>query len=341
MDRVEFIKKMRNAIQNKELESVKQLLEEDEDKLNLVLPTGGWMNVAITYQAWEVIEYLLEKGIDKEILLPSNKGNALSTGAVYGEPKLIEFLIQRGYRLICDCDKNNPIFSALTGNKIENFQFLLELEKKQMAENQYLQLCEMIVTEAKKISNKKILEIMNVQVVEDKSIHKLNIDKALVKEMLKESIKKFMNDVIEAYEQEEVYITSIEIDVKDYKCYCYVNTKENLNKKLVEKKGEDNKWYYYFCENEWDVIENADEYFDTFTKYMYKECTYNYDMYELYEVIAEAVAESRREENCMNNIIFVINAYNYCTQDEMVKLFSKMNKEEDCKDYIENINAFF
>lgn len=340
MDRVEFIKKMRNAIQNKELESVKKLLEEDEDKLNLVLPTGGWMNVAITYHSWEVMEYLLEKEIDKEILLPSNKGTALSTGAVYGNPKLIEFLIQSGYRLICDCDNSNPIFSALTSNKIENFQFLLELEKKEMTEEQYLQLCEMIVTEAKKTSNKKILEIMNVQVVEDKSIHMLNIDKALVKEMLKESIKKFMNDVIEAYDQEVVYITSIEIDAKDYKCYCYVNTKENLNSKVAKNKGK-NKWYYYFCENEWDIIENAAEYFDKFTKYMYKECTYTYDMYELYEVVAEAVAESRREEKCMNNIIWVINAYNYCSQEEMIMLFTKMNKEEDCKDYIENLNAFF
>lgn len=68
IDRVEFIKKMRQAIQDNELEIVKQLLE-----------------------------------LNEEIMLPSTAGNVLSTATAFGTPKVIEYLMERRFdeRSLC------------------------------------------------------------------------------------------------------------------------------------------------------------------------------------------------------------------------------------------------
>lgn len=342
MERVEFIKKMRQAVQDNELEIVKQLIKEDKEKLNLVLPTGGWLNLAITHQSWEIMEFLLDEGIDKSILLPSTNGNAISTAAAFGTPKLIEYLMERGYELICECNESNPIFHALSANKIENLKYLLELEKKRINNEEYLNLCELISVEAQKISNTQVMSFMNIQANEP-SIHELILDRSIVVDLIKKAIRKFITDVIDAYIGEEVYIVSIEIDQNNYKCYSYVNTKENFNKK-VERTNGNNKWYYYFCENEWDIIENAPDYFAEITEYIQKECDYRFDIVELYKVFADAIAELN-EENALNSIcsqeiIFAFNVYEFCSEEKIIELFKLMNSEDNCKDFIDNIKAF-
>ena len=207
-----------------------------------------------------------------------------------------------------------------------------------------MQLCEMLITEARRISNNQVLELMNIEITQDEPLQKLIIDKKMLINLLKEAMNKFMQDVMKAYVEEEVYIVSVEIEPKEYKCYWYVNTKENLNDKVQKTNGK-NKWYYYFCENEWDIIENSPDYFDEFTKYIQRECKYKFDIIELYEVFVDAIVEFKKEkifnEICRNDIIFALNAYERCSQKDIVEFFKKMNKDEDCKNYIDNIKEFF
>lgn len=49
MERNNFIREMRDAIEKDDLCKVKKLIAENNDKLNMVLPTGSWLNLAVRH----------------------------------------------------------------------------------------------------------------------------------------------------------------------------------------------------------------------------------------------------------------------------------------------------
>lgn len=344
MERTQFIGEMREAIKNDDLKKVQELLQEDKDKLNLVLPIGSWLNLAITCQAVDIMEYLLDQGIDQQILIASTKGNSLSNAAAVGTPELLKYLLSRGIKLICECNDSNPIFSSIRGNNISTLKFLLELEKEKLSNKEYEQLSNKIIEEARIISNDSILSMMGVENSEKDTLSKKLIDESRLRGFLVQEIKNVVEETLSLYADSTVYIMSLEIDTNNYSCYLYVNTKENLAAKLQRVKGK-NIWYYYFCENEWDVIEDSPKYFVKTTGYMREIEIEHRQIMQVYNIVAEAVVALQKEnffkEVYGNNIIFAFNAYDVCSKKEIIELFRKVNEEKDCIDYADNIDDFF
>ena len=60
MERVQYIKEMRDAIKQGNIEVVNRLIKLDNDKINLVLPTGSWLNLAVLTQNKDLIDYFFE-----------------------------------------------------------------------------------------------------------------------------------------------------------------------------------------------------------------------------------------------------------------------------------------
>lgn len=344
MERVKFISEMREAIKNDNLKRVQDLLQEDKEKLNLVLPTGSWLNLAITHKANDIIIYLVTQGIDKEILIASTKGNALSTAAAVGNTEILQYLLDSGFELKCECNDSNPIFSAVRGNNILALNFLMELERERLGSEEYEQLINKIIEEAKMISNESILNMLGMENNKNDISSEVLIDKNKLMDFLLQGVKEAVTEALKLYTDSYIYIMSLEIDVNDFSCYLYVNTKENLETKLQESNGED-RWYYYFCEDEWDVIEDSPKYFVRATEYMQEIGIKREQIMEIYDIAAEAVAVMRQENffqyAYQNKIIFAFKAYEEGSQEEIIALFKKVNEEKDCADFIDNIDDFF
>ena len=129
MERVQYITEMREAIRENDINKVKSLVEEDREKLNLVLPTGSWLNLAVVNKSKELIDFFIEAGIDTDIKISSTQGNAINDAAAVCDSELIQYLMTKGIGMNILCDESNPIFDAINANNIDNLKFLLQLQK--------------------------------------------------------------------------------------------------------------------------------------------------------------------------------------------------------------------
>lgn len=340
MERNDFINEMRAAIEKGSLCKVKKLIAEDHDKLNMALPTGSWLNLAVRHQQKDIMEFLLAQGIDKNIPIPSNKGNSINTAARTGNVELIDRLIHSGVKINLALDDSNPVFDAVDNNKIDALKFILEAEKHHMEISDYEKLLSLIKERAEIMQNSNVLSLLGDNGNHECSERNGNFDADKLKKLLCEGIKKCFLKVLEIYDEENIYIISLEADGDSKLFYMYVNTEENLKRK--PKKENISEWYCRFCENEWYVFSDSPQYFEEATKYI---STINIDIMELYSMIAEAFTSIRKDkffDKCgSGKIILTVNAYEHCDRNDMIQLFCKMNNKKDCDNYINNIDEFY
>lgn len=262
MERVQYIKEMRDAIKQGNIEVVNRLIKLDNDKINLVLPTGSWLNLAVLTQNKDLIDYFLKAGIDKDIKIPGTNGNALNDAAAVADTELIEYLLSCGIKISHACDESNPIYDAISGNKPDNVAYLLELEKAKVTEDEYKKLCAWIINEADLVRNESILKLMAAK--KENNIQNSGSMISNIEKEMKAAIINAVEAVIKYYAKENIYIISIEVD-SNFVFYFYVNTEEHY-KKNIERYGENDKWLYRFCENEWYIYEETPKYFDNITQ---------------------------------------------------------------------------
>lgn len=163
MDRMEFIGNMKNAIIEDDLEQVIDLLKNNSEFLNLSMPIGSWLNFAVRHKKMRIVKELINEGIDKEIVIASNKGNALIDAARNDDIQMIEYLIGEGISLNCSLTDSNPLFSAIDNNRIGTVKYLLKLEKKYLKEDNWKQLCKLAVERSQMMSYEEMeLEIVGI-----------------------------------------------------------------------------------------------------------------------------------------------------------------------------------
>ena len=267
MERVQYIKEMRDAIKQGNIEVVNRLIKLDNDKINLVLPTGSWLNLAVLTQNKDLIDYFLKAGIDKDIKIPGTNGNALNDAAAVADTELIEYLLSCGIKISHACDESNPIYDAISGNKPDNVAYLLELEKAKVTEDEYKKLCAWIINEADLVRNESILKLMAAK--KENNIQNSGSMISNIEKEMKAAIINAVEAVIKYYAKENIYIISIEVD-SNFVFYFYVNTEEHY-KKNIERYGENDKWLYRFCENEWYIYEETPKYFDNIIQKLKKQ----------------------------------------------------------------------
>ena len=105
MERVQYIKEMRDAIKQGNIEVVNRLIKLDNDKINLVLPTGSWLNLAVLTQNKDLIDYFLKAGIDKDIKIPGTNGNALNDAAAVADDEYEKLLTDAGMTIYTPTDE--------------------------------------------------------------------------------------------------------------------------------------------------------------------------------------------------------------------------------------------
>ena len=342
MERVQYITEMREAIRENDINKVKSLVEEDREKLNLVLPTGSWLNLAVVNKSKELIDFFIEAGIDTDIKISSTQGNAINDAAAVCDSELIQYLMTKGIGMNILCDESNPIFDAINANNIDNLKFLLQLQKDLVDKEKYEEICKWATKEIEIINDTKMLEILLENKVEEKEDKQGEIiDKEKVSKLLTEAIINSCEGICKIYGKEDIYIMSVEVDKDSFTFHIYVNTEDNY-KASIEENGEDDKWYYRFCENEWYIYEESQLHFKGLTELLCQYDSVNVEeIYTLFvEIMGKMVGENIFEKYFKEDMLFMVNAYEIWNQDEIIEAVKRMNFNKDIDDYIDNIEEF-
>lgn len=168
------------------------------------------------------------------------------------------------------------------------------------------------------------------------------VDKIKLVKHICNGIKSALKEISEKYKDEEVYILSVEVDQCNKSFFVYVNTEENHVENL--KQACDDPWYYRFCENEWYILEDSPNHFSTATKYL-KSIDDQIEIDEIYECVVTALDQLRRyrfiSKAFGRPVFLTVNASVVVDKEGMIEIAKRLNGEENCKDYIENIEAFY
>ncbi|MED1436644.1 ankyrin repeat domain-containing protein [Bacillus mycoides] len=126
MDKKILNKAIRNAIKIGDINEVKQLIGNDKEILNTMTTFGTWLHVAAKKGHLEMIEYLINKGIDIDARGGTFDASSLNLAAGAGHLEMVKYLIEAGAELDVSLAKRNPLFGAIYGGHKEVAEFLVE-----------------------------------------------------------------------------------------------------------------------------------------------------------------------------------------------------------------------
>ncbi|WP_367888110.1 ankyrin repeat domain-containing protein [Bacillus wiedmannii] len=126
MDKKIVNKAIRNAIKLGDTSEVKQLIGDDNEILNTMTSFGTWLHVAAKKGHLEMVEYLINKGIDIDAKGGTFDASALNLAAGAGHLEIVKYLIENGAELDVSLAKRNPLFGAIYGGHKEVVELLVE-----------------------------------------------------------------------------------------------------------------------------------------------------------------------------------------------------------------------
>ncbi|MED4298782.1 ankyrin repeat domain-containing protein, partial [Priestia megaterium] len=110
MDKKSVNKAIRNAIKLGDINEVKQLIGNDKEILNTMTSFGTWLHIATKKGQFEMVQYLINKGIDIDARGGTFDASSLNLAAGAGHLKIVKYLIEAGAELDVSLAKRNPLF---------------------------------------------------------------------------------------------------------------------------------------------------------------------------------------------------------------------------------------
>ncbi|WP_394903561.1 ankyrin repeat domain-containing protein [Clostridium butyricum] len=126
MKNVEFIKGIRQAIKEDNLQEVERLIGNDKEKLNTVTPLGSWLHEAARFGYVDLAEKLIDMGIDLNLECKNIKGSALTEAARAGQIEMMKLLRKRGLEYDLRDTDRNPLFRAIAADQIGMVKYLVD-----------------------------------------------------------------------------------------------------------------------------------------------------------------------------------------------------------------------
>ena len=121
-----FVKIMRNAIKNGNLDVVKELLGNNDGLLETNTVFGSWLHIAASYGRIDIASYLIDCGIDVNRNGDISGGNPIRSAAENGQIEMVELLYNHGTIFDVSEAAKNPLFGAIYGGHYNVVQFLVE-----------------------------------------------------------------------------------------------------------------------------------------------------------------------------------------------------------------------
>lgn len=126
MDKNKFAKDIRGAIKKGQLDILRDLLEKEPEMLTWMTPFGTWLHVAAAHGHLEIVEFLINTGIDVNAQGGTFSTNALERAASKGYIDIVEYLINHNVEIDISEPDRNPLFAAIYGGHFEIVKFLVE-----------------------------------------------------------------------------------------------------------------------------------------------------------------------------------------------------------------------
>ena len=110
----EVYRAIQEALENKNLDEVKRLIEENPEMLHLGEDSDSWIHISIMYEYLEGVEYFFSKGLDINFRADADYNKtALSEAAFKRELKIIQFLIENGATFDTSTYLRNPLIGCI------------------------------------------------------------------------------------------------------------------------------------------------------------------------------------------------------------------------------------
>ncbi|WP_459502371.1 ankyrin repeat domain-containing protein [Bacillus sp. C1] len=126
MDKTKIAKAIRGAIKNGQLDTLRDLLEKEPEMLTWMTPFGTWLHVATSHGHLEIIEYLINAGMDIHVQGGTFSTNALERAATKGHLEIAEYLINHNIEIDTSEPDRNPLFAAIYGGHFKIVKLLVE-----------------------------------------------------------------------------------------------------------------------------------------------------------------------------------------------------------------------
>lgn len=126
MDKKIVNKTIRNAIKIGDINEVKHLIDDNPESLHLMTSFGTWLHVAAKKGHFEIVEYLVQKGIDVNTKGGIFDASSLNLAAGAGHLKIVKYLIEHGAEIDVSLANRNPLFGAIYGGHKDVAEFLVE-----------------------------------------------------------------------------------------------------------------------------------------------------------------------------------------------------------------------
>ncbi len=126
VDQKNINKSIRKAIKDGDINIVKKLIGDNLEALNTMTVFGTWLHVAVKKGNLQIVQYLVEKGIDVNAKGGTFDASALNLAAGSGNLEIVKYLIQSGAKLDVSLAKRNPLFAAIYGGHKEVVEHLVD-----------------------------------------------------------------------------------------------------------------------------------------------------------------------------------------------------------------------
>ena len=126
MDKKSLNKAIRNAIKLGDIKDVQQLIGNDKEILTTMTAFGTWLHVAAKQGHFEIVKFLIDKGIDIDAKGGTFDASALNLAAGAGQLEIVKYLIDSGAELDESLAKRNPLFGAIYGGHKEVVELLVD-----------------------------------------------------------------------------------------------------------------------------------------------------------------------------------------------------------------------
>lgn len=172
------------------------------------------------------------------------------------------------------------------------------------------------------------------------------------------AIKKAFLEVMDEYKESTVYAFSLTCDSYARSIGVVANTKEALEEQIED---EEDRYYYKFCEQEWEIWDAADDEFqeirNTLVEFQENNkdkisdsetCIYTefFDEFreKIFDICVQALIEIKDEnffkDKCKESIIINFMVPEYLDEDYSIEVFSKLNSEMIVEEYKQHIEDF-
>lgn len=250
------IQKMKNAVKYGQIETVKELLDQDKSLINVTTIFGTWLHLAAEKGQVEIAEYLIEAGIDINEKAEIGNTSAICEAIQAENLEIVKMLIKHNVRLDTSNAKNNPLFDAIDTGNLEIVKCLIEtgidyLVKYNLSygevdaykystiygTDEITEYLESKMTE----EQRPILEKGKKEKrVYDKS-HERNLEEAVLKELFAQEIIESVKYFVGKYSKESIFAMSYRMyydncEPEDrYQCEIIIQTKEGYQEQCEDE----------------------------------------------------------------------------------------------------------